>query len=165
MIPCLLIFSFLFEAVFTNLISINSFLTPLFLITTLTLIYPYFNNRNININYIIVCLILGLFYDIAFADSIFVNTVSFGIIGGIVILCYNYVKYNIYTSNIINIIILITYRIITYIILLSINHITFNNKIFFSGIYNSLLINILYGIIMYCIIEVIAKILGKKRVE
>lgn len=163
MISLILVFSFLFEAAFTNLININSFLTPLFVITSLILLYPYFKNKNIN--YIIVCLILGLFYDIAFADSIFVNTLSFGIIGFIVLLCYNYVKYNIYTSNIINIIILISYRIISYLILTSVNYITFNDKIFFEGIYNSLIINIIYGIIMYFIIDVIAKIFNKKRVE
>lgn len=163
MISCILIFSFLFEAAFTNLVNINSPFTPLFLITTLVLIYPYFKNKNIN--FIIVCLILGLFYDIVFADSSFVNTITFGILGSFIILSYNYVKYNIYTANIINIIILISYRIITYIVLLSTNYITFNNKIFFSGIYNSLLINIVYGIIMYIIIELIAKIFNKKRVE
>lgn len=163
MISIILIFSFLFEAVFTNLVNINSLFIPLFVITSLVLIYPYFKNKNFN--YIITCLILGLFYDIAFSDSVFVNTVSFGIIGSIIILCYDYVKYNIYTSNIINIIILISYRIITYIILLSVNYISFNSKIFFSGIYKSLLINILYGIIMYIIIDLVANLLNKKRVE
>lgn len=163
MICLVLMFSFLLESSFSNLVETNSFLIPLFTITSLVLIYPYFKNKNIN--YIIVCLILGLFYDIAFADSVFVNTMSFGIIGGLVILCYNYVKYNIYTSNIINIIILITYRIISYVILLSINYIPFNAKIFFSGIYNSLLINIVYGILLYMIIELVAKIFNKKRVE
>ena len=163
MICLVLISSFLLEAIFTNLVSTNSFFIPLFTITSLVLIYPYLKKRKEN--YIIICLILGLFYDIAFADSVFVNTVSFGIMGGLIILYYNYVKYNIYTSNIINVIILISYRIISYIILLSINYISFNSKIFFSGIYNSLFINIIYGIILYMIIELLSKIFNKKRVE
>ena len=163
MIAVFLIFSFLFEASFTNLISINSLLTPLYVITTLVLLYPYFKNKQIN--YIIVCLILGLFYDISFADSIFVNTLSFGIIGYIVSLCYNYVKYNIYTANIINIILIISYRIISYLILTSLNYISFNDKLFFEGIYNSLIINIIYGIILYTIIDIVAKIFNQKRVE
>lgn len=163
MIWLVLVFSFLLESVFTNIVSTNSFLIPLFSITSLVLIYPYFKNKNIN--YFIVCLILGLFYDIVFADSIFVNTISFGILSGLIIFSYNYVKYNIYTSSIINIIILISYRIITYIILLSINYISFNNKIFLSGIYKSLLINIVYGILLYIIIDLLAKLFNKKRVE
>ena len=163
MICFILIFSFLLEAIFTNIVSTNSLFIPLFTITSFVLIYPYFKKKKQN--YIIICLILGLFYDIAFADSIFVNTISFSLIGSLVILCYNYVKYNIYTSNIINIIIIISYRIISYLILLSINYITFNNKIFFRGIYSSLLINIIYGILLYIIIELLSKILNKKIVE
>ena len=163
MIVSIFLFSFLFEAAFSNIVNINSFLTPLFLVTSLVLIYPYFNNKNIN--FLIVCAILGLFYDISFADSVFVNTISFGILGGLIILCYSYVKYNIYTSSIINIIILITYRIISYIILLSINYVTFNNKVFLSGIYNSLLINIMYGVVLYFIVEALARLFNKKRLE
>ena len=163
MICFILIFSFLFEAIFTNLVGSNSIFIPLFTLTSIVLIYPYFKKKNFN--YILVSLILGIFYDICFSDSIFVNTICFGIIGGLNILIYNYVNYNIYTSNIINIIIIITYRIISYIILLSINFITFNSIVFFKGIYSSLLINIAYGIILYFIIELLAKILNKKRVE
>lgn len=163
MITCILIFSFLFEAMFTNLVGTNSIFIPLFTLTSLVLVYPYFKKKNFN--YVLVCLILGIFYDIAFADSVFVNTICFGIIGGLNILIYNYVKYNIYTANIVNIIIIITYRIISYIVLLSINFITFNGNILFKGIYSSLLINIAYGIILYLIIDLLAKIFNKKRVE
>lgn len=163
MIWAILIFSFLFESAFSNIVDIDSFLIPLFLLTSLVLIYPYFYHKNIN--YLIVCVIFGLFYDIVFADSVFINTITYGILSGLIILCYNYVKYNIYTSNIINIIILISYRIISYIMLLSINYNTFNNKIFLAGIYKSLLINIIYGVILYFIIEALAKIFNKKRVE
>ena len=67
--------------------------------------------------------------------------------------------------QIINVIILISYRIISYIILLSINYIPFNAKILFAGIYNALLINIIYGIILHIIVDLLAKILNKKRVE
>jgi len=163
MICFILIFSFILESIFTNIVAINSLFIPLFTITSLVLIYPYFKKKKQN--YIIICLVLGFFYDIAFADSIFVNTISFSIIGSLVILCYNYVKYNIYTSNIIKIIILISYRIISYIILLSINYIPFNNRIFFRGIYSSLLMNMIYGIILYVIIELLSKIFNKKIVE
>lgn len=163
MIPTVLIVSFLLEAMFTNLVSINSFFIPLFTLTSLVMVYPYFNKKNIN--YILVCLIVGLFYDVVFADSIFVNAVSFGLVGALTMLCYNYVKYNIYSSSIVNVIMLTTYRIISYVILLSINYITFNNKVFFSGIYKSLLTNIIYGVLLYLIIEIIAKKFNKKRVE
>lgn len=161
MIWVILIVSFLLESTFTNIVSINSCLIPLFSLTSLVLIYPYMKKKKEN--YIIICLILGLFYDIVFTDSIFVNTMCFGIIGGLVIVCYNYVKFNVYTANIINIIMLITYRIFSYIMLLSINYIAFNSYTFFSGIYNSLLINIVFGIVLYFIMELLDKILNTKK--
>ena len=163
MIYLVLIFSFLFEASFSNIVPFYSLFTPLFLLTSIVIIFPYICKNKIN--FIFICMLLGMIYDMGFTGSKFVNTISFSIIGLILIVCYNYVKYNIYTSNIINIIVLISYRIISYIIMLSVNYIGFNNKEFFSGIYNSLLINILYGIVMYFIIEIIAKLLNKKRVE
>lgn len=163
MISTVLIFSFIFEAIFTKLVNTTSFLIPLFTLTSLIMVYPYFNKKNVN--YILVCLILGLFYDIVFADSIFVNTVSFGLVGALTMLCYNYIKCNVYSSSIVNLIMLITYRIISYIILLSINYITFNNRVFFSGIYKSLIVNIIYGILLYSVIEIIARKFNKKRVE
>jgi len=163
MICFILIISFLLEISFSNIVNMNSILIPLFTVTSLSLIYPFFKKNKIN--YFIICLILGLFYDISFADSIFVNTISFCIIGGLVMICYNYVKYNIYTSNIINIIILISYRIISYIILLSIKYISFDSKVFYKGIYSSLLINIIYGIVLFVIIDKLSKMFNKKVVE
>lgn len=163
MICVVLIFSFLFESIFSNIIQTNSILIPLFAITSLVLIYPYFNKKNVN--FILVCIILGILYDIVFINSLFINTICFGIIGGFIMLSYNFVKYNIYTANIINILIIIAYRIISYIMLLSINYISFNSYILFKGIYSSILINILYGIVLYFIIELIAKIFNKKIVE
>ena len=163
MISGILIFSFLFESIFTNMVNTDSIFIPLFTLTSLILVYPYF--RKTNFNYILVCLIVGLFYDIVFSDSVFVNTICFGFLGVINLICYKYVKYNVYTTNIINLILLITYRIISYIILLSINYITFNNFIFFKGIYSSILINIIYGFSLYFVIEILAKFFNKKRVE
>ncbi len=163
MICTILIISFFLEAIYTNIVSIDSLFIPLFAFTSLILIYPYFNKKDIN--YVIVCLILGLFYDIVFSDSAFVNTMCFAVLGTINIICNKYVKYNIYTSNIINLILIITYRIISYVMLLSINYVVFNSYIFFKGIYSSLIVNFLYGIVLYLIIELIAKIFNKKRVE
>lgn len=163
MISIALILSLLLESAFSNIVPLNSLFIPLFVVTSLTIVYPYFKKNKFN--FILVCMICGLIYDVVFASSSFVNTLAFVIVGAILILCYSYVKYNIYTSNIINVIVLISYRIISYIILLSINYITFNNKTFLSGIYNSILMNLIYGIILFYIVNILAKIFNKRIVE
>ena len=163
MIYIVIIFSFLFESVFSNIVNINSFLIPLFLLTSLSIIYPYFKNKNFN--FVIVSIICGLFYDISFTNSPFINTISFGICSGLIILSYNYVSYSIYSSNFINIINIIIYRVISYLLLCIVDFVNFNESILLEGIYNSLLVNLIYGIILFIIVDLISKIFNIKRVE
>lgn len=163
MIYIIIIFSFLFESVFSNIVNTYSFLTPLFLLTSLAILYPYFKNKKIN--FVIICIICGLFYDIVFTDSPFINTISFGLCSGLIILIYNYVNYNIFSSNIINVINIIFYRIISYLLLCIIDVIHFDELILLEGIYKSLLVNVIYGIILFIIIDLLSKIFNIKRVE
>ncbi|MBR6690684.1 MAG: hypothetical protein IKL65_05075 [Bacilli bacterium] len=163
MIYIIIIFSFLFESIFSNIVVNHSFLTPLFLLTSLSILYPYFKNKKFN--FVIVCIICGLFYDIAFTNSQFINTISFGICSGFIILAYNYVNYNIFSSNFINIINIILYRIISYLLLCIIDFVKFNEFSLLERIYNSLLVNIIYGIIIFVIINLLAKIFNTKRIE
>ena len=160
MLYILIILSFLFEAAITNIIYINTFLTPLFLLTSLTILYPYFKNKT---NFVIACIICGLFYDMAFCDSIFINTICFGICSFFIIMCYNYFKYNIYSSNLINIVNIVVYRLESCLLLVIIDYIKFNKYILFESIYNSIVINIIYGIIIYLIADLISKIFNIKK--
>ncbi|MBQ2947224.1 MAG: hypothetical protein IJE04_05240 [Bacilli bacterium] len=163
MIYIILIFSFLFEATFTNIVNVYSFLAPLFLLTSLTILYPYFKKDNFN--FVILSIICGLFYDISFTGSPFINTISFGICSGFIILGYNYMNYNVVNSNFINVIVICIYRIISYLLLCIIDYVTFNETFLIEGICNSLLVNVIYGIIIFIIISLIAKIFNIKRVE
>lgn len=163
MIYIVIIISFLFESIFSNVINIYSFLTPLFLLTSLSILYPYFKNNKFN--FVITCIMCGFFYDIAFADSLFINTITFGFSSLIIMLGCNYVNYNIYSSNFINIINIIFYRIVSYLFLCIVDFINFKEFILLEGIYNSLLVNIIYGIILFIIVDLISKIFNIKRVE
>lgn len=163
MIYLILIFSYLFESAFSNVVPLNSIFTPLFLLTSLTILYPYFKNKKIN--FIIVCMICGLFYDITLTNSSFINTLSFSFCGGLIILGYNYINYNIYSSNFFNVIILIIYRIINYLLLCIIDFTKFNEMLLLEGIYNSLVSNIIYGIFIYLLIDVLSKMFSIKKVD
>lgn len=163
MIYGILIFSFLFESAFSNIITKGSILVPLFLLTSLTILYPYFKNKKMN--FVITCVICGFIYDISLTSSPFINTLSFASASGLIILIYNYINYNIYSSNFVNIVILIFYRVISYILLCIVDFINFNEMSLLEGIYGSLIVNIIYGIIIFIIIDLIAKIFNIKRVE
>ena len=163
MIYIILIFSFLFETMFTNIVTIDSFLIPLFLLTSLSILYPYFKKNKLT--FFIVSVICGFFYDIMVTNSPFINAISFSVCSGLIILGYSYMNYNIVNSNFINVIIIIIYRVVSYLLLFIIDFIKFNGNNLLQGIYNSILVNIIYGIILYIVIDLISKIFNIKRVE
>lgn len=155
MIYIYLVLSFLLEAIVTNIFSLNSLFIPLFTLTSLVIIYPYFNNKIFS--FIITSIILGLLYDITFSSSIFINTIVFGVSSALIILLYNYVNFSIYSSVLFNTIIIIFYRLISYLILCVIEYLNFNQFLLFKGIYSSLIINILYGLISYFMLYCVLK--------
>ena len=156
MIYLLLIFSFLLESSFSNLIPKSSFFIPLFFLTSLTLLYPYFKGSKSN--FIITCFICGLLYDIILTNSLFINTISFLFISIFIILGYNYLNYSIFSSNILNVIVIIIYRLISYFFLCIISYIEFNELELLTSISSSLISNIIYGIILFIITKIISKI-------
>ena len=161
MVYILIFISFLFEVFITNIVNINSFLIPLFVITSFTILYPYFLNKKIN--FIVTCVVSGFLYDIACTNSMFINTICFGFCGGLIIFFYNYIKYSIYSSNLINIVNIIFYRFISYLLLIIVDYMSFNKLTLLEGIYNSILINVVYGIIIYSFADVISKLFNIKR--
>ena len=163
MIFLVLVFSIFFEASFTNLISYSSTFLPMFLLSSLVILFPYFKNKNQN--FLIVSGICGILYDIVFTNTLFINTLSFIICGILILLGYNYFNYKIYSCNILNIIIIILYRIISYTFLCVIDYTVFNDNILLKGIYSSILINIIYGIILYIILDLLSNILNIKRMK
>lgn len=160
MIYIIILFSFFFEGVVSNIVSPDSILVPLFTLISLSLIWPYFKKNDMN--YIITCVIVGLFYDIIYTSMPFLNTVTFLILSLVIMLNYRLFKYNIFSSNIFNIFLVVFYRIISYFILIIIGYLKFDYLYILEKIYSSIIINVIYGVIMFIIIDLIANMFGKK---
>ena len=159
MIYIVLVFSFLLESVMSNIVPINSFLTPLFTLVSLSLIYPYFNKNNLK--FIVISSVAGLFYDLIFTSFPFINTISFLLISLLIILNYKIIKYSLFSSSIFVVILITIYRLISYFMLVLINYNSFSMSVLVSGILDSMIINIIYNFIMYIIISKIYFILKK----
>ena len=127
----MILLSLILETIVSNIVGINSIFIPLFFIMSLILIYP-------KKNFLIICTICGLIYDICFYNSLFINTISFIFIG---LLLPNLNKYNIYLKSII---VIIFYRFITYSMLVLIGYVEFNMFIFYRSIYSSIILNIIF---------------------
>jgi rod shape-determining protein MreD len=142
-----LIASFVLESIVTNMVGLNSVLLPMFSIVSLVIIYPYFNNND---SYFLrVCAISGLFYDIVFTNTLFLNASLFLVIGLILKKINSAVSNNHLNVPFMTGLIIIFYRVVTYVILLIVNYIDFNGIVLLRGIINSLVINIAYAAIVY----------------
>lgn len=131
----ILFISLILETIVSNVVGINSIFIPLFFIVSLILIYP-------KEDYLIICFICGLIYDICFYNSLFINTISFILIG---LLIPNLKKYNIYFKSII---VIIFYRFISYFMLVLIGYTKFNINLLFKSIYSSIILNIIFIILV-----------------
>ena len=147
----ILAFSFIFEGIFSNFISAYSFFSPLFVLMSLIIIYPFLiNNKE---TYYKCCFIIGLLYDIIYTDTIIVHAFLFLIIGFII------TKINLVLANnhvnviIMALIIIILYRTILYCLLILTSNVDFNFWNFLQSIYLSLIVNIIYIVILNMITD------------
>ena len=134
----IIILSFILEGVFSNLVSLNSILLPLFTITSLVICYPYFNKIK-KYHFIITSIIIGIIYDIAYTNSLFINTFTFTLCSLIIIYLDNYIHDSLINKTIINIILLIFFKVMSYLLLFIFGFIKFNYNILLKGVYSSII--------------------------
>ena len=147
----ILAFSFILEGVFSNYISASSFFSPLFVLMSIIIIYPFFINDKKN--YYKYCFITGVLYDVIYMDTIIVHGFLF------LIICYLLTKINLILANnhinimIIAVIIIIIYRVILYSLLILTGNINFDIFNLLKSIYLSLISNVLYVLILNIITD------------
>lgn len=147
----ILVFSFIFEGIFSNFISTYSFFSPLFVLMSLIIIYPFLINDKES--YYKCCFIMGLLYDLIYTDTIIVHAFLFLIIGFLI------TKINLILANnhinvmVVALIIIILYRLIMYLLLILTSNVDANIWNFFESIYLSLIANIIYVVILNIITD------------
>lgn len=161
MVFAILIFSFFAESMFSNLVSSDLVLSPLFTLVSLILIYPYFNKKNST--YYKFCFAIGLLYDLVYTDTMIVNAFLFVFIGWIIAKLNNVLANNYLNNAIMSVIIIIVFRIITYLLLVITGNIDFSLMLLFKGIYSSLLSNIIYVAIGFILTDIISRKLKIER--
>lgn len=152
MIIIILLLSFYLEGAISSITT--NFLIPLFTLISLIIIYPYL--YNLKKDYYIICFIMGLLYDIAYTDTLFLNAIIFLFIGFIILKINIFFTNNIFNTILMSIIIISIYRIITYVFLGFINYINLDITDLIYSIKDSLIINIIYCIITFKISNYIA---------
>ncbi|MBQ8234359.1 MAG: rod shape-determining protein MreD [Bacilli bacterium] len=145
MIYIIIFISLILDGIISN---ISSILIPLFTLLSLIIIKPYYK---INKNYLILSFILGILYDIAYTDLLYINAILFLLTGYFIIFITKRLRDNIFNVTIISILTIIYYRTLSYLTYIISTKDIFNINILFKSIYSSIIINILYIIICYII--------------
>ena len=142
MIYLVLILSFLLDGIIFSLFSFTDPISPLFTMLSLLIIYPYSDTTK-KVYY--VCpLVLGILYDIAYGNSLFLNTLIF--------LGYSYLLvkiFKIFTINFINVLIIsnlsiVLYRTIICLFMHIIGIMEFNIGVLMDSITHSIISNFVY---------------------
>lgn len=150
-----IIIAFILEIILNNFLPFMvgnlSFFTPMFIIVSLIVIYPFFIKNKTK--YFFIAGIVGFIYDLFFTNLLFYNAIIFLALSFIISLLYRYINYN-YLSLILFIIISIClYEGCNALIIILFNLVPMSfNKLFYK-ISHSLIINIIYGEILYFIIN------------
>ena len=157
--------SMILDSVISNFIcyQINniSLFTPLFTITSLSIIYKLYNSNNNK--YISNIIIFGVIYGLCFVNYPITNIVIFSLIGILNVVIFKYVYNNHINTVLISILNVIIYNVLYYIILRILNIYNYNIWYLFNILRNTIIINIIYSIVTYKIISFIFK-KNKKRI-
>ncbi len=158
------IISFFLESISSNFISMDSILfLPLFTIVSLVIIYPFFNKKEID--YLKICGIFGLLYDIVYTDTLSLHLLLFVILGYIITKINNILNTNYLSLCLMIPIVIIIYRFCSYGILCLSGFLTFSWTNLGMSVTSSILLNVIYGEILYFITDKLAKKLKIYKVD
>lgn len=164
MIPIIIIIiSIILDGLLTNflpyLVNDLSIFTPLFTVTILLLIYPFY--RKNNKLYYITAFITGFIYDSFYTNMLFFNAIIFLLISFIAKFIYKNYEVS-YLRLILYIIVMISsYEVLTGLIIFIFKLVPITLYKVFYKIEHSLIINIIYGELIYFILNIIPKKLKK----
>lgn len=147
----ILILSLIMENALSLVFYGNSLFIPLFLVISLYIIYPLLNGNNRK--YIIVCLVVGLIYDIVFGRFICLNGVIFLILSLVIIKIYENFEISFLNNIFITILVICLYYFIKYLLIILCLNKAFNFPLLFKNIYSSLAINTIYSTIFYFVLN------------
>ena len=159
------IISFLLDAFLSNYIPIsitnNNILIPMFTLVSLIIILPYFNNDDGN--YLKICVLFGLLYDLTFTNTLGPNTALFLLVGYITIFMNNGLSNSLVSLIIKLVVSIVIYNILLYLILVLLDYMDYGIISLGIKILKSLLLNCIYLVVLYFSTNIIAKKLHIKK--
>lgn len=162
MIVVFFIISFLLDGIIFSLSSINSVAAPLFSMLCLVIAYPYCSD-NLKKLYIS-SIVIGIFYDIVYTNSLFLNTLLYVGVVYLIDKIFRTFTNNIVNTCLVSALVVCLYRFITYSFYWVIGIINWDIMDIISSLSHSIIINFVYILIFYYILLFISKKLKIRRI-
>lgn len=146
----IIIISFLLEGIVSNFVPINGFLTPLFTLVALIIIYPLFDETAEYYKY---AFVTGLAYDLFYTDTILFHAIIFCFMAFII------TRLNLVLSdNYLNILVImgiciLIYRVVTYSLLVLVSTMAFDFMALIISVLKSLIINLIYSALLFFVVK------------
>ena len=146
----IVIISFLLEGIVSNFVPINGFLTPLFTLVALIIIYPLFDEVSEYYKY---AFVTGLAYDLFYTDTILFHAIIFCFMAFII------TRLNLVLSdNYLNILVImgiciLIYRVVTYSLLVLVSTMAFDFMALIISVLKSLIINLIYSALLFFVVK------------
>ena len=161
-----LIVSFSLDSLISTYISSNlielSYLTTIYTVISLVIIYNYFENSK---KYLLIAIILGFLFDIVYTNTFLLNIIIFLLIYLLLKQLDYLMPNNIFTINIKSLASIYTYHITTYIIILLTHYNSYSLKILGSILLKSTIMTIIYTTISYIFIKKIYYKFSDKKIK
>ena len=146
----IIVISFLLEGIVSNFVPINGFLTPLFTLVALIIIYPLFDEVSEYYKY---AFVTGLAYDLFYTDTILFHAIIFCFMAFII------TRLNLVLSdNYLNILVImgiciLIYRVVTYSLLVLVSTMAFDFMALIISALKSLIINLIYSALLFFVVK------------
>lgn len=157
----LVIISFLLDGIFFSSLNSNTLFCPLFSILSILIIYPMIiSNKK---KYYIVCGILGILYDICYANTLFLHFYLFIGFGIFVSILFKKISVNVLNTYLIGISGIILYRLSHALFFVGLFFSNWSLDLLLKSIFSSIIINSIYLFCFYFIAKKIRINLRKKK--
>ena len=157
----LVIISFLLDGIFFSSLNSNTLFCPLFSILSILIIYPMLISDNNK--YYIICGILGILYDICYANTLFLHFFIFIGFGIFVSFLFRKVSVNVLNTYLIGISGIVLYRLFHALFFVGLFFSNWSLNLLLKSIFSSIIINSIYLLCFYFIAKKIRINLRKKK--
>lgn len=157
----LVILSFFLDAICFSVLNQNTILCPLCSMLSLLIIYPALS-KNLR-NFYITCGVIGILYDICYANTLFLHFFIFLGIGELVRILFQKLSVSILNTYWVGIGLIVLYRVVHSLFFVFLGFSSFNMSLLVQSILFSIILNSVYLLVFYFIAKKIRIKLKNKK--